>query len=153
HPARWRSGAGGAVWIGAISGGDSARRGCGARGPLSAAGRSGVRHGGEYDDVSARRVATDGRVPRYGAWPVDARRGRHLPARRALVSGARGRFYLDGAVLSAMVRRPWKDSGAVSDLQGLEPMKIDGTRLSAELESLAGFSDTPAPSVTRVVFS
>jgi len=32
-------------------------------------------------------------------------------------------------------------------------MKVDQERLSAELETLAGFSDVPAPAVTRVVFS
>ncbi|SPE37313.1 hypothetical protein SBA6_690014 [Candidatus Sulfopaludibacter sp. SbA6] len=72
-----------------------------------------------------------------------------------MVSRDGGRFHLDGPLLPAVVRRAWQDAGEISHLQRLEPMKleIDINRLCAELDSLAGFSDAPAPAVTRVVFS
>ena len=34
----------------------------------------------------------------------------------------------------------------------IERLEVDGARLAAELDTLAGFSDAPAPAVTRVVF-
>ena len=41
---------------------------------------------------------------------------RYLPPRELLVSGADGRFYLDGALLPAVVRRAGQNSGKISDL-------------------------------------
>ena len=35
----------------------------------------------------------------------------------------------------------------------LPPLEVDAARLQAELDRLAGFSDTPAPSVTRILFT
>src|SRR5216684_1971538 len=62
---------------------------------------------------------------------------------------------MDGAVVSAVVRRSWSETGEVSDLQRLEQMSltVNTEQLSRELETLASFSDAPAPAVTRVVFS
>ena len=39
----------------------------------------------------------------------------------SLVSGGGGRFYLDGALLPAVVWRPGQTPGEIPDLQGLEP--------------------------------
>ncbi len=64
--------------------------------------------------LPARRGAGPGGNPRHGARAADARRRRHLPPGKFLVSGADGRFYLDGALLPAMVRRSGQDAGQVS---------------------------------------
>src|SRR5689334_11151792 len=92
-------------------------------------------------------------MPRDGARTADARWRWCVSPGRALVSGGGGRFHLDGAILSAMVRRAGQNTGALFDLQGLEPMKIAAEQLMDELMALAAFSDSPAPAVTRVVFS
>jgi ureidoglycolate amidohydrolase len=62
---------------------------------------------------------------------------------------------MDGAVVSAMVWRTRPEAGKVPDLQRLESvnLQINIAQLSTELETLASFSDAPAPAVTRVVFS
>ena len=46
----------------------------------------------------------------------------------ALVSGRGRRFHLDGALLSAMVRRDRQAAGEIPDLQGLEPASWDRSR-------------------------
>ncbi len=62
-----------------------------------------------------------------------------------LVSRADRRFYLDGALLPAMVRRPGQDPGQVSDLQRLEsppaswtvtPMPLHTTELHIDRDRL-----------------
>ena len=54
---------------------------------------------------------------------------RYLPSGELLVSGADGRFYLDGALLPAVVRRAGQNSGKIFDLQRLEsppaPRKVN----------------------------
>ena len=57
-----------------------------ARRAQTAPGRSGLRFRREHHDLPARRDPADGRNPRHGARPADARRRRHLPAGRLLVS-------------------------------------------------------------------
>ena len=56
---------------------------------------------------------------------VDAGGRRHLPPGREVVSGDGGRFHLDGALLPAVVRRARQDTGEISHLQRLEPMKLE----------------------------
>src|ERR1700730_1254118 len=80
-----------------------------------------------------------------------------------MVSGDRGRLHLDGALVSAMVRRDRKGPRKISHLQRLEPaslsriaamsLTIDRERLLSEIETLASFSDVEAPAVTRIVFT
>ena len=83
-----------------------------------------------------------------------------------LVSGAGRRFYLDGALLPAVVWRSGQDPGKVSDLQRLESppasrtvnmqttqLHIDRDRLLADLETLASFSDDTPPGISRLVFA
>src|SRR5439155_1354186 len=101
--------------------------------------------------------------PRNGARADHAWRGRHLPARRFVVSGYGGRFHLDGAVVSAMVWSHRKGSYQIPDLQELEPastrqigkmkLEIDQQRLLSEIEALAAISDAEPPAVTRIVFT
>src|SRR5919108_2181261 len=80
-----------------------------------------------------------------------------------MVSRHCGRFYLDGALVSAVVRSHWQGPSKISHLQGLEPassyprtamnLAIDHDRLLSEIEALATFSDAEAPAVTRIVFT
>src|SRR6185295_16752521 len=93
--------------------------------------------------------------------------------RLAVVPGARRRFHLDGAVLPAVVWCARQAAGEVPDLQGLgsgsrpgsrpgsgirDPgsaaviAAVDEARLTRELATLAAFSESPAPAVTRIVF-
>ena len=71
--------------------------------------------------LRTRRRSQHGRDPRHGTRTADARRRRHLPPRRRMVSGHRRRFHLDGAVLPAVVRRARQNARKISDLQRLEP--------------------------------
>src|SRR5216683_3961982 len=117
----------------------------------------------EHHGLPAWRLAQHGRNARDGAWAHHARRKRHLPARRFLVSRHRGRFYLDGTVVPAMVWSHQQSARQVFDLQGLEPastrrtekmkLEIDQQRLNSEIETLAAFSDAEPPAVTRIVFT
>src|SRR5580700_3486505 len=125
--------------------------------------RSELRLRREHDGVSTRSGAEHGRDACDGAWSHDARRRRHLPARRFVVSSDGGRFHLDGAVVSAVVWSDRQGARKVSYLQGFSSpsvgksatmnLEIDRDRLLAEIEALASFSDAEAPAVTRIVFT
>ncbi len=85
--------------------------------------------------------------------------GGDLPARRRLASRDGGRRDLDRSVLSAVVHRRRAGSRPLHLLQGRQPaagmsaVVIDGDRLQRWIDELAGFSEAPAPAVTRVLFS
>src|SRR4029077_12728356 len=130
---------------------------------MFAARRSEFRFCGQHHGLSARRLASHGGNACDGTWIDDARRKRHLPARRFLVPRRGRRLHLDGAVVPAMVRRHRQSAGEIFDLQELEPtsarrrekmkLEINQGRLLSELETLAAFSDAEPPAVTRVVFT
>src|SRR3974377_962681 len=88
---------------------------------MPASRRDELRFRGEYDGVSARRVAEHGGDARDGTRPADARRGRYLPPGRLMVPGYRRRLYLDGAVVPAVVRGHREGACEIPHLQRLEP--------------------------------
>src|ERR1039458_10198986 len=130
---------------------------------MSAARRDELRLRRKPHGVPAGSIPEHGRNARDGTRPHDARRRRNLPARRFVVFRDRGGFYLDGAVVSAVVRSDRKSVGKISYLQRLSSPslgrpanmnpEIDRTRLLSEIEALAEFSDAAAPAVTRIIFT
>src|SRR5690242_6555065 len=80
-----------------------------------------------------------------------------------MVSGHGRRFYLDGAVVPAMVRCDRQASREISHLQRRQPpsahaaitmnLQIDQQRLQTEIDELAQITEAELPVVTRVVFS
>ena len=115
-----------------------------------------LRPGRQHHRLRARRHAADGRDPRHGARPADARRAgvyrlgdAWYRCRRATPSGWR-RTARSGS-------GAWARSPPATLLQGREPRSpgvIDhGAPLIAELEELARLSDRASRAVTRVLYT
>lgn len=45
------------------------------------------------------------------------------------------------------------DSGGICKSSAVETLFVDGAKLQAQIDELATFSDTPAPSVTRILYT
>src|SRR5215468_6404049 len=130
---------------------------------MHASRQSEFRFCGKQHDLSARLRAFHGGNARDGARAHHAGRRRNLQAWRSMVSGHSWRFYLDGAVVPAVVWGHRQKTGEIPYLQGLEPasahttlnmkLAIDRDRLVSEIQALGQISEAEHPVVTRVVFT
>ena len=117
-----------------------------------------VRFRREHDDVSAGREPAHGGNARDGTWSADARRRRHLPAGRYWYPVTAGDFIWMAPYCPQWFGAIGKTPAKYLHLQRLEPASA-GPRIDIDRRCCRNWKrwrasrTSPAPAVTRVVFS